>query len=144
MDSSVSGKDEIWFLPVCHHVPHELYSFVRRRNRLTTHFSERIPVVKRLHRSIGGGIGIAVRSSVQFQQLKVPVNLLRGSVTGWLVPDLSRQPSGLTFKDRSVQWRHSTLEDDIIMLSQKMRTDRPMMQHHILEGSNGNCTAAKD
>jgi len=26
MDSSVSGKDEIWFLRVCHHVPHELYS----------------------------------------------------------------------------------------------------------------------
>ena len=25
MDSSVSGKDEIWFLGVCHHVPHELY-----------------------------------------------------------------------------------------------------------------------
>ena len=25
MDSSVSAKDEIWFLRVCHHVPHELY-----------------------------------------------------------------------------------------------------------------------
>ena len=25
MDSSVSGKDEIWFLRVCHHVRHELY-----------------------------------------------------------------------------------------------------------------------
>ena len=25
MDSSVSGKDEIWFLHVCHHVPNELY-----------------------------------------------------------------------------------------------------------------------
>ena len=25
MDSSVSGKDEIWFLHVCRHVPHELY-----------------------------------------------------------------------------------------------------------------------
>ena len=25
MDLSVSGKDEIWFLCVCHHVPHELY-----------------------------------------------------------------------------------------------------------------------
>ena len=25
MDSSVSGKDEFWFLRVCHHVPHELY-----------------------------------------------------------------------------------------------------------------------
>ena len=25
MDSSVSGKDEMWFLRVCHHVPHELY-----------------------------------------------------------------------------------------------------------------------
>jgi len=25
MDSSVSGKDEIWFLRVCYHVPHELY-----------------------------------------------------------------------------------------------------------------------
>jgi len=25
MDSSVSGKDEIWFLRMCHHVPHELY-----------------------------------------------------------------------------------------------------------------------
>ena len=25
MDSSVSGKDEIWFLRVRHHVPHELY-----------------------------------------------------------------------------------------------------------------------
>ena len=25
MDSSGSGKDEIWFLRVCHHVPHELY-----------------------------------------------------------------------------------------------------------------------
>jgi len=25
MDSSVSEKDEIWFLRVCHHVPHELY-----------------------------------------------------------------------------------------------------------------------
>jgi len=24
MDSSVSRKDEIWFLRVCHHVPHEL------------------------------------------------------------------------------------------------------------------------
>jgi len=34
MDSSVSGKDEIWFLRVCHHVPHELYKkvllYVRR------------------------------------------------------------------------------------------------------------------
>ena len=28
MDSSVSGKDEIWFLRVCHHVPHELYVIV--------------------------------------------------------------------------------------------------------------------
>ena len=28
MDSSVSGKDEIWFLRVCHHVPHELYLFL--------------------------------------------------------------------------------------------------------------------
>jgi hypothetical protein len=26
MDSSVSGKDEIWFLRVCHHVPHEVYN----------------------------------------------------------------------------------------------------------------------
>jgi len=26
MDSSVSEKDETWFLRVCHHVPHELYS----------------------------------------------------------------------------------------------------------------------
>jgi len=25
MDSSVSGKDEIWFLRVFHQVPHELY-----------------------------------------------------------------------------------------------------------------------
>ena len=25
MDSSVSGKDEIWFLRVYHHVPHVLY-----------------------------------------------------------------------------------------------------------------------
>jgi len=25
MDSSVSGKDKICFLRVCHHVPHELY-----------------------------------------------------------------------------------------------------------------------
>ena len=25
MDSSVSGKDELWFLRVCHQVPHELY-----------------------------------------------------------------------------------------------------------------------
>ena len=25
MDPSVSGKDKIWFLRVCHHVPHELY-----------------------------------------------------------------------------------------------------------------------
>ena len=25
MDSSVSGKDDIWFLRVCRHVPHELY-----------------------------------------------------------------------------------------------------------------------
>ena len=25
MDSSISGKVEIWFLSVCHHVPHELY-----------------------------------------------------------------------------------------------------------------------
>jgi len=25
MDSSVSGKDELWFRRVCHHVPHELY-----------------------------------------------------------------------------------------------------------------------
>jgi hypothetical protein len=25
MDSSRSGKDEIWFLRMCHHVPHELY-----------------------------------------------------------------------------------------------------------------------
>jgi len=25
MDSSISGKEEIWFLRVCHHVPHELY-----------------------------------------------------------------------------------------------------------------------
>jgi len=29
MDSSVSGKDEIWFLRVCHQVPHELYSEYR-------------------------------------------------------------------------------------------------------------------
>jgi len=28
MDSSLSGKDEIWFLRVCHQVPHELYIFV--------------------------------------------------------------------------------------------------------------------
>jgi len=26
MDSSVSRKEEIWFLRVCHHVPHELYN----------------------------------------------------------------------------------------------------------------------
>ena len=26
MDSFISGKDEIWFLRVCYHVPHELYS----------------------------------------------------------------------------------------------------------------------
>ena len=25
MDSFVSGKDKMWFLRVCHHVPHELY-----------------------------------------------------------------------------------------------------------------------
>ena len=25
MDSSISGKYEIWFLRVCYHVPHELY-----------------------------------------------------------------------------------------------------------------------
>ena len=31
MDLSVSGKDEIWFLRVCHHVPHELYVFVLRK-----------------------------------------------------------------------------------------------------------------
>ena len=30
MDSSVSGKDEIWFLRVCHHVPHELYDYLLR------------------------------------------------------------------------------------------------------------------
>jgi len=30
MDSSVSGKDEFWFLRVCHHVPHELYHHVFR------------------------------------------------------------------------------------------------------------------
>ena len=30
MDSSVSGKDEIWFLRVCHHVPHELLQTTRR------------------------------------------------------------------------------------------------------------------
>jgi len=29
MDASVSGKDEIWFLRVCHHVPHELYNIYR-------------------------------------------------------------------------------------------------------------------
>ena len=28
MDSSVSGKDETWFLRVCHHVPHELYNIL--------------------------------------------------------------------------------------------------------------------
>ena len=28
MDSSVSGKDEIWFLRECHHVPHELYKLI--------------------------------------------------------------------------------------------------------------------
>ena len=27
MDSSVSRKDEFWFLCVCHHVPHELYLY---------------------------------------------------------------------------------------------------------------------
>ena len=31
MDSSVSGKDEIWFLRVCHHVPHELYNKTNKR-----------------------------------------------------------------------------------------------------------------
>ena len=30
MDSSVSGKDEIRFLGVCHHVAHELYSLDSR------------------------------------------------------------------------------------------------------------------
>jgi len=30
MDSSVSGKDEIWFLRVCHHVSHELYEVTAR------------------------------------------------------------------------------------------------------------------
>ena len=34
MDSSVSGKDEIWFLRVYHHVPHELYVFLYRQVRL--------------------------------------------------------------------------------------------------------------
>jgi len=27
MDSSVSPKDEIWFLPVCHHVSKAVYLF---------------------------------------------------------------------------------------------------------------------
>ena len=26
MDSSVSPKDEIWFLRVCHHIPNAVYS----------------------------------------------------------------------------------------------------------------------
>jgi len=38
MDSSVSGKDEIWFLRVCHHVPHELYSRFRKFFRKETNF----------------------------------------------------------------------------------------------------------
>ena len=33
MDSSVSGKDEIWFLRVCHHVPHELYTSFKCPNK---------------------------------------------------------------------------------------------------------------
>jgi len=28
MDSSVSGKDEIWFLRLCHQVPHELQAYI--------------------------------------------------------------------------------------------------------------------
>ena len=32
MDSYVSGKDEIWFLRVCHHVPHELYYISQSRD----------------------------------------------------------------------------------------------------------------
>jgi len=35
MDSSVSGRDEIWFLRVCHHVPHELYYLESRRKRIS-------------------------------------------------------------------------------------------------------------
>ena len=38
MDSSVSGKDEIWFLRLCHHVPHELYhhiSFIKIKVKMS-------------------------------------------------------------------------------------------------------------
>ena len=35
MDSSVSGKDGIWFLRVCHHVPHELYTPRVRKPRVS-------------------------------------------------------------------------------------------------------------
>jgi hypothetical protein len=37
MDSSVSAKDEIWFLPVCHHVSNALYKrgvYGRKINKL--------------------------------------------------------------------------------------------------------------
>jgi len=33
MDSSFSGKDEIWYLRVCHHVPHELYEVTARERQ---------------------------------------------------------------------------------------------------------------
>ena len=32
MDSSVSGKAEIWFMRVCHHVPHELYYYTQKED----------------------------------------------------------------------------------------------------------------
>ena len=34
MDSSVSPKDEIWFLRVCHHISNAVYSLYRRQGEL--------------------------------------------------------------------------------------------------------------
>ena len=43
MDSSVQAKEEMWFLRVCHQLPHELYSL--RASIQPTSYADHVPVV---------------------------------------------------------------------------------------------------
>jgi len=52
MDSSVSPKDEIWFLCVCHHISNAVYLYVRVL-RFTMDVA--VPVVETSLRRISGG-----------------------------------------------------------------------------------------
>ena len=44
MDSSVSLKDEIWFLRMCHHISNAVYVYASRRYRRTKHACAERPV----------------------------------------------------------------------------------------------------